>query len=46
MTLSWLGEAEEEDLKALLKPFPADEMRINDADFLRSRLKQCQTQTS
>jgi putative SOS response-associated peptidase YedK len=24
----WLGEAEDGDLKALLKPFPADQMRI------------------
>ena len=24
----WLGEAEDGDLKALLKPFPADHMRI------------------
>ena len=24
----WLGEAEDGDLKALLKPFPADRMRI------------------
>jgi putative SOS response-associated peptidase YedK len=24
----WLGETEDGDLKALLKPFPADQMRI------------------
>ena len=24
----WLGEAEDGDLKALVKPFPADQMRI------------------
>jgi putative SOS response-associated peptidase YedK len=24
----WLGEAEDADLKGLLKPFPADQMRI------------------
>jgi putative SOS response-associated peptidase YedK len=24
----WLGEAEDGDLKVLLKPFPADQMRV------------------
>ena len=27
-TPKWLGETEDGDLKALLKPFPADRMRI------------------